>query len=148
MGEFKIKIFFDGTKTQNNIKNIKKIFEKAVEESVEKAASVLLRDCRPYVPMLTGALRDSAHKEKLTQELHNYAFKLIWDAANPLSGYVYAARQYSEVLQHVDGRYAAKWVENAVRKNPERYSFLCARFLRIALSRVLQRSIDLPESGT
>ena len=136
-GKFKIKITFDPQDVLNKMKLLRTNFEQAIVLSIEKTAEVLLRDCRPYIPMLTGRLRDSGHVEDFKRALNNYAFKVVWDAANPATSYIYAAKQHDEILQHVDGRYAAKWVDNVLKNNPDRYVMLCARFLNIALSRTL-----------
>ena len=77
--------------------------------------------------MLTGRLRDSGHLEK---GLKRYAINIIWDAANPDNGYIYAKRQYQEVFQHIDGRYAAEWMDRAVNENPQKYVYLVTLVIR------------------
>lgn len=132
-GTFIINVSFDCGNVLTRLREFKKKALLAIEKGVEKSAATLLQDCRPYVPMLTGKLRDSGR----LKHLQNYAFVLIWDAANPVNGYVYAERQYSEVFQHVDGRYAAKWVKKTVKNNPWRYSFLAEYYYKIELERLL-----------
>lgn len=113
---------------------VKGALKSAVYAGIKRAAMVLLQDCRPYIPMLTGALRDSGHVEQLT----NYAVKIVWDAANPLNGFIYAEKQYEEVLQHVDGKYAAEWIKRTLDANPGRYKFLANLFVGFELERALR----------
>lgn len=128
-----IGIRFDISQAKIGFENLREAFGKAIEAGIEKTAEQLLKDCRPYVPMLTGALRDSGH----VVALQNYAFRLVWDAANIKNGYVYAQRQYEEVFQHVDGRYAAMWVENVLGANPGRYTYLASRFVQTEIEKEL-----------
>ncbi len=133
--KLRINISFDVSDALKGFRDIKeKAFPQAIEAGIEQAAAQLIKDCRPYIPLLTGKLRDSGHLE---QQLKDYAFVLIWDAANPINGYVYVQKQYEEVLQHVDGRYAAEWVEKTLDANEGRYTFLAARFVRSELQKVL-----------
>ncbi|MFH0814313.1 MAG: hypothetical protein V2A69_15970 [Pseudomonadota bacterium] len=131
MSSIEIKIFSDAGKLWFGA--LKEAFEKAIATGIRLAAKELLKDCRPYVSMLTGRLRDSGRVE----ELENYAFKLVWDAANPKSGYIYAAYQHNKILQHVDGKYAAKWVSRTLEVNKGRYVMLANRLIEAELSRVL-----------
>jgi len=128
----KIKISFKSKEALSGIRRGKKAFHKAINTGIEKATKVLLRDCRPYIPMLTGKLRDSGRIEKL----ENYAFQLVWDAAN--LGFMYAKRQYEEIFQHVDGRYAAEWVKKTLDANPNRYQFMASMFVKSELAKVLK----------
>ena len=113
------------------IAELRKVCDMALKEGVKGAAKILLRDCRPYIPMLTGKLRDSGR----ISQLEYYAFQLIWDAANLKYGYVYAKKQYEEVLQHVDGKYAAKWIHRVLEANPGRYSYIATRLAEMELKR-------------
>lgn len=122
------------------IKYFRKTIDQVIEVAIENTARILLRDCRPYIPMLTGRLRDSGHIAEVKKQLFNYSVKLVWDAANPGNGYIYAARQYNEVFNHVDGRYAAKWVDQVLNANPDRYTMLVARYMTIGLRRTMQLS--------
>lgn len=135
MPKYTFNIFIDPSDALNGLGKLKDGAIRAIEAGIEKAAKELLKDCRPYVPMLTGALRDSGRVE----DLENLAFRLIWDAANPANNYVYARKQYEEVLQHVDGRYAARWVEKVFRANPLRYLNLAALYMEFELARILGR---------
>jgi hypothetical protein len=136
--KLRIKITTDISGGIKQTQYLRTILGQLIEFAVERTAKILLRDCRPYIPMLTGRLRDSGRTEEIKSQLFNYSVKLIWDAANPLNGYVYAARQYHEVFNHVDGRYAAKWVERVLIANPDRYTMLVARYMTIGLRRTMQ----------
>lgn len=129
-----IRISFDASDALNGLRQYRDSVDKAIVESVRRGAEVLLQDCRAYVPMLTGRLRDSGHLEAL----EGYAFQLVWDAANLKNGYVYARRQYEEIFNHVDGRYAAKWVENAVKDNRRRYTDIVFRHVEFLLRRTME----------
>lgn len=119
MAEFKFKISTDASGVLSGLGKFKEGVSKAIDAAIRNSARELLKDCRPYVPLLTGRLRDSG---KVVQELEDFAYSVVWDAANPKNGYVYAEIQYDRVLQHVDGRYAAKWVEKVFRENPDKYT--------------------------
>ena len=133
----KIKIKFDATNVLQRLGQYKIQAGKAIEQGIQYASEILLQDCRPYVPMLSGKLRDSGR----VIALQDFAFKLVWDAANPASGYVYAKKQYKDVLQHVDGRYAAKWVEKTLNANPDRYTFLAAFRMKIELQKLFGQGV-------
>lgn len=107
-------------------------FERCITAGIKTAAQTLLKDARPYVPMLTGRLRDSGHLVALEQ----YAFQLIWDAANPTNDYKYARIQYEKVLQHVDGRYACKWIDRVMRDNPDRYVWIANQAITAEMQRL------------
>ena len=139
-GEMRINIHFDVGDIKGGISSFRKIVGEAIDYGVFRASQILLRDCRPYIPMLTGRLRDSGKVLKIKDNLKKYAYQLIWDAANPKNKFVYAKRQYSEVFQHVDGKYASKWVERTLKANPDRYIFLCARYTTIALNRSFRKA--------
>jgi len=130
--KFKIKIRFDANNVLLNLAKYRKAVGESIVAGIEYASNILLQDCRPYVPMLSGALRDSGK----VVYLENFAFKLVWNAANPSNNYVYAKRQYEEVFQHVDGRYAAKWVEKTLAANPYRYTFLAAFRMRVEMQKL------------
>lgn len=134
-----INIFHDVAKIRGNLKVLKDNLGKVLEMSIERTAKILLRDCRPYIPMLTGALRDSGHVTKLITGLQNYAYQLIWNATNASNNFIYAERQYFGVFQHVDGKYAARWVEKVLQANPDRYIMLVARYFKLGLSRFLNQ---------
>lgn len=129
-----IRVRFDGGEVLAKLRAFGAGMSTAIEAGVSGAAKTLLQDCRPYVPMLTGRLRDSGR----VQQLENYAFRVIWDAANPRSGYVYAQRQYKEVLRHVDGKYAAQWIDRVLRENPGRYVNIAARIAQAEMERLLR----------
>ena len=125
-----IRITIDSSNAREGFSKLNRAIKESVVFGVSEAAKQLLIDARPRIPMLTGALRDSGHLEESHKD---YAVALVWDAANPASGYIYAERQYSEILQHVDGLYAAKWVERTLRDNPGRYAMVAARGMSRAL---------------
>lgn len=130
--ELQIKISFDTTALR--IQEFRQQVDIAIQDAVKMASQALLRDCRPFIPMLTGKLRDSGK----VQMLQDYAFKLVWDAANIRSGYIYAEIQYRKILQHIDGRYAAKWVEKTLQANQGRYEFLVRRWLEYKLRQAFE----------
>lgn len=132
MSELVVRIWHDVSDAKAGFAKLREAYSTAIETGIRLAARQLLRDTRPYIPVLTGRLRDSGHIE----QLEDYAFKLVWDAANPRNGYVYAAKQYDEVLQHVDGRYAAEWVEKVLRANKGRYTYLASRYIAIELQKL------------
>ena len=107
-------------------------FDKCIETGIRQASQALLKDCRPYVPMLTGRLRDSGH----LVALEGYAFQLVWDAANPRDGYKYARIQYDKILQHVDGKYASQWVKRTMQDNPGRYVWIANRAIEAEILRM------------
>lgn len=113
----KFQISFDGSNALAGIRKLRSSFDRAIHESIKETARLVLKDSRPFIPLLTGRLRDSGRVE----ELERYTFKLIWDAANPKSNFIYAEVQYKKVLNHIDGRYAAKWVEKTFNSNRQFY---------------------------
>lgn len=127
-------VWFDVSDAMSGFGKLRDKIIKAIEKGIELTAEQLLRDARPYVPMLTGALRDSGRVEKLKR----LAYRLIWDAANPINGFVYAERQHEEVFQHVDGKYAAEWVTRTLKANKGRYTFLAARFMESELAKAFK----------
>lgn len=114
----KINIKIDSSEVLQNFKKSSELLHVLIEENVENIAKLLVKDSRPNIPLLTGKLRDSGKIEKM---LENFAFKLVWDASNLSNNYSYAQRQYQEVLQHIDGKYAAKWVEKTFENNRQYY---------------------------
>lgn len=130
-----VDIKFDVSSALQGLAKAKDAIHQAITRGVRRAAQQLLRDCKPYIPMLTGALRDSGRVE----QLEDYAFMLVWDAANPDNGYIYASKQYDEVLQHVDGRYAAKWVRRVLSNNKDYYLLLAAKYTGIEMERIFER---------
>lgn len=139
MAEFKIKIHINADEVLGNLDKFRRVADAAIEKAVELTATQLMRDVRPRIPLLTGALRDSGQISSVQRAMHNYAFSLVWNAANPRNSYIYATRQYEEVFQHVDGKYAAKWVSRTIDDNPGRYTFLVTRFLSTELNRSFGR---------
>jgi len=129
----KITVTFNVSNAKQGLQDLRQAMMRAIETGVSFAARVLLRDTRPYIPLLTGKLRDSGHIE----QLKDYAFKLVWDAANPVNDYVYAQKQYEDILQHVDGRYAAEWVKKTLENNQGRYIYLASRYMAVELHRLL-----------
>lgn len=111
-----LRITIDSSNALSNIKQIKDNAVRVIIASLKSAANALLKDSRKYVPIDTGQLRDSGRVE----EESLLAMRLIWDAASE-KGFIYAQKQYSEVLNHIDGRYAAKWVEKAFNENQQKY---------------------------
>lgn len=105
------------------VARFKKMADRVIYTSIESVAKEALEDCQPYIPVLTGRLRDSGHTEG--NALLDYTVKLVWDVMNPKNQFPYAPIQYDRVLNHVDGRYAAKWVENSLKINRGKYQ---ARF--------------------
>lgn len=136
--DLQIRITNDITNVIGNLKKSRNALKIGLQETIDKVAEILLKDCRPYIPMLTGALRDSGHVQFLFESLKRYAAKLIWDVVDPQSNFRYAEIQYFEVLQHVDGKYAAKWVEKTLARNPDRYASLVARYFKIWLRQSLK----------
>lgn len=136
----KIKIFSDASDALNGLRKAKQAFNLALETGIQKTAKVLMRDCRPYIPMLTGKLRDSGHIERV-EDLKKYTFYLVWNAVNIKSGFSYAEVQYTKVLQHVDGRYAAEWLKKTLQANPGRYQFYASVFIRQELAKALGNGV-------
>jgi len=75
-------------------------------------------------------LRDSGHVENVRQT----AKQVVWDAMSK-NNFVYAEIQHEKVLQHVDGKYAAKWVVRTINNNPERYTRIVTNVVRGYLER-------------
>jgi len=139
MTDVKFVITFDAKKA---IKSFKSIGEDGLKDMFNKGlefvSKVLLRDCRKYIPILTGALRDSGHIEKISNT-KSFAKILIWDVASKDNGYIYAKKQYTEVLQHINGIYAAEWLEKAVNENPYKYTRILTLFIRREYNRLLEK---------
>lgn len=99
-----------------------------------------MQDNRAFIPLLTGRLRDSGHltHDEANRQFKNYVAKVIWDAENPRNHFVYAKKQYEEILNHIDGRYAAEWAKKVLQINRVRYQVLLAINLKIEFSRVFK----------
>lgn len=130
--KLKINVSHNANRVLGEIRLLKNKLPEIFSEALSYAANMLLDDCRKYVPLLTGALRDSGHLEK---DLKSYVITLIWNAENPDNGYIYAEKQYKEVLQHINGRFAAEWVKKAVDENPQKYTRIVALIVRRELAR-------------
>lgn len=126
MAKLKFNVFFDTKEILKNFKIIKKVSKRYILMALEETAKELLKNARKYVPILTGRLRDSGH---LVKKENRYIIDIIYDAANPKNDYIYAEKQYKEVLQHIDGFYRAEWIDKAINENPYKYVYLTGIYL-------------------
>jgi len=129
-GGSSLEIGFDVSELSRSLSKLTENITKAADVAVKNAAHSLLADSTPYVPVLTGALKDSG--EVVRNGPGDYI--LSWSAKSS-SGFDYSQRQYNEVFQHVDGIFAARWVDRAQEANPGKYVGEIARVLSLAIAR-------------
>lgn len=95
-----------------------------------RAAEALLRDSIPFIPVLTGRMKDSGGVVRNGPG----DYTLGWTAESD-EGFHYSERQYREAFTHVQGFFAAEWVDKAQEANPDKYIGLVAQVIDLFLTR-------------
>lgn len=121
----------------DKLKKVVDLFHERLNAAIERAlvavANELLRDSRMYVPVLTGALRNSGRVERVYFNDVLHIVRVVY--GNALVRYAYY--QHEKPLNHPGLGFtgAAKYLEKPLLQNMEFYDFLFMLHLRLELSR-------------
>lgn len=114
---------------RTNMQKFKTRFRTASLRALKDVAAEFLRDTRPYVPILTGALLDSGRVEvKLDPGDAVDGVTVVYGGRTAFN-IPYARFQHEEELHHPSlaaggGPFAAKYLEKPFRKNSQFYLLL------------------------
>ena len=89
----------------------------------------MIEDASVDVPVLSGDLKDSGRVEADPGSLRAQA---AWDVSSP-EGFHYAETQHEDVLQHINGLFAARWAEKAINRRGDFYRRIIARTAEASL---------------
>ena len=120
----------DASDALRGIKKLRSLMIDVADVGAKRAADALLRDSIPFIPVRTGELRDSGEVTSDGQLL----YVVGWTAESE-GGFHYSERQYREAFTHVNGFFAAEWVDKAQEANPEKYVGIVAETIDLFLAR-------------
>ena len=133
----KLEVTFDATSFRKGLKAVLRNVEKAARLAPAKAAAELERDAKPHIPILTGRLRDSS----VIRSSGKTSVQLAWTAGSG-DGFHYAEKQHEEVFHHVDGVFAARWVDKAIIENDrgQKYVRIVGDAVRVGIALASRRA--------
>lgn len=133
-GSFEIRINSDAARRQ--IAELRHKASLAAESALRAVARELLADTRLYVPIFTGALKDSGRVEEFTLTDAIRVARVVFGDTQKV---VYAAIQHEVPFNHPSLGYygAAKYLERPLQANLRFYLLLFAAEYQAALNRRL-----------